>query len=634
MTPSPPRSAQHGYFSASGAVTGVLGATLPPRAGAPAPPIVAAEQNRLTREFLATVEDLGATVLRLNATIELGVELMREREPALLVETFCRGAQHIIGARYAACGMIERGGGGEIAHLHTCGLPADTAEVLRQGARQGSLFQWMMRHRCAERRRAIAGDMRRVDPPAQHPYIDSFLGIPIHGADGTPGWLYLAEKSTGGCFTDEDERLAATLCWQAGFAYQNDFVHNEAARKTVELEEHALLLTTQINEHEREQRALAHSEDRFRSIVAAVSEGIFIVSPAGVFIEVNAAGGAMFGYSGAELVGGDFQMISSNLAPYTQSGALGWVERARETDRPQRFEWHCKAKGGRLFWAEVAIRVAAISGQDTVLAIVRDVSDRKIAEAQLRQAQKMEAIGTLAGGMAHDINNCLVPIMSLSELVVGALPAGGRDRECIELIREAGGRIRDLVRRILVFSRHEEIAIAPIDLVGICAGSIDLLRATFPATIELRSQLEPEAAIIEGDCGQLQQIILNLCVNAADAIGDGAASGIDGGGVIALSLARAELRRPLDAVDGRIAPGAYYRLRVADNGGGMDEATLARIFEPFYTTKPPGKGTGLGLAMVHTIVSAHRGHLRATSRPGAGAIFEIWLPALGATGKR
>jgi len=464
----------------------------------PATRLNAAPQNRLTEEFLASVDDLGATVLRLNATIELGIDLTREREPNLLVETFCRGAQDIIGAKYAACGMTGRDGH-EIAYLHTCGLPADTADLLRDAASQRSLFRWMTESGSADRRRAIGGDIRRVGLPENHPWIDSFLGVPIHGSGDTPGWLYLAEKLTGDRFTDEDERLASTLAWQAGVAYQNAHLHEENARHRITLEGQAQTLATQISERERAEQ------------------------------------------TGAQL------------------------------------------------------------------------------QRQLLLAQKTEALGTLAGGVAHDINNCLVPITSLTALMLETAQAGSRDQTCLELIKEAGDRIGDLVGRILVFSRREAAVNAPIDLAAIFRESVNLLRATLPATVDLRSQVAIDHAIIEGDAGQLQQILLNLCVNAADAIGDA-------GGVIEISLDGIDLEQGLDAVDGRIAPGRYYRLRAADSGCGMDQATIARIFEPFYTTKEPGKGTGLGLAMVHTIVVSHSGHLRVESRPGAGTAFEIYLP--------
>jgi PAS domain S-box-containing protein len=252
---------------------------------------------------------------------------------------------------------------------------------------------------------------------------------------------------------------------------------------------------------------------------------------------------------------------------------------------------------------------------------IHDVTERRQTEAHLRQAQKMEALGTLAGGIAHDINNCLVPIVSMSQLALESLPDGARERDYIELIREAGNRIRDLVRRILIFSRREEVAIAPVDLTVVFAEVVKLLRATLPATIELRSRAEPAKAIVAADAGQIEQVLLNLCVNAADAIGERR------GGLVDVTLARADVAAGLPAVGGIVPPGRYYRLRVADNGCGMDAQTIARIFEPFYTTKAPGKGTGLGLAMAHSIIAAHAGHWRVSSQPGAGTSFEIYLPA-------
>jgi signal transduction histidine kinase len=242
------------------------------------------------------------------------------------------------------------------------------------------------------------------------------------------------------------------------------------------------------------------------------------------------------------------------------------------------------------------------------------------AEARLGQSQKMEALGRLAGGMAHDLNNCLVPILSLTELALEMLPPESRERECVALIKTAGARIHELVRCILIFSRHEDIATAPLDLAAILRDAASLLRATLPAAIELHCRVACSPAVIEGDQSQLRQVLLNLGANAAEAIGE------RGRGVIELALEAVELAGALDHIDGTIAPGRYYRLVVGDNGRGMDGATLARIFEPFFTTKPPGAGAGLGLAMVYGIVRCHAGHLRVISSPGVGTTVEIYLP--------
>ena len=249
---------------------------------------------------------------------------------------------------------------------------------------------------------------------------------------------------------------------------------------------------------------------------------------------------------------------------------------------------------------------------------VQDVTERRQAEtarreleAQLVQSQKMEALGRLAGGMAHDLNNTLVPILSLTKLVMKRLPPESQDHANIVNVYRAGTRARDLVRRVLAFSRKQPLRMESVDLAAIAGDTLAMLRASLPPSIAMRCDI---AAVppVPGDASQLAQLIMNLVTNAAQAIGSRP-------GTIELSLRREE------AIAGTAAS-PHLHLAVSDTGYGMDAAVMARIFEPFFTTKPVNEGTGLGLSIVHGIVTSHGGRVTVASVPGEGTTFDIRLP--------
>ncbi len=238
-------------------------------------------------------------------------------------------------------------------------------------------------------------------------------------------------------------------------------------------------------------------------------------------------------------------------------------------------------------------------------------------EDQLHHSQKLEALGTLAGGIAHDINNTLVPVVALTKRVSDKLPTGSQDRMCLDMVLDAGIRIRDLVGRILAFSRKETAVWAAVDLAHVVRETIEMLRATVPTTIEIEVRVG-QVAPMWGDASQLMQVITNLVTNSAHAI-DRAPGRI--------TIALDERSRPAGKGDELV-------LSVSDTGVGMDEATCRRIFEPFFTTKQVGQGTGLGLAIVHGIVVAHKGTIGVTSEPGRGTCVEMAFPLAPVAGKR
>jgi signal transduction histidine kinase len=252
---------------------------------------------------------------------------------------------------------------------------------------------------------------------------------------------------------------------------------------------------------------------------------------------------------------------------------------------------------------------------------VRDITEQRAAEMRNRelerhfqQAQKLEALGTLAGGIAHDLNNTLVPILALSRMCLGELPENSPMRDDIETIVVASERARDLVQRILIFSRNQRVSWQQVDLAAVTRQALGVMRANLPSKIQISEAIADVPPIV-GEATELRQVIVNLVTNAAQAIGDRA-------GRIAVTLSQ--------TAPGRLgSPGGALCLTVADTGCGMDEATLNRIFEPFYTTKAVGEGTGLGLAVAHGIVTGHHGKIEVHSAPGGGAEFRIILPVSG-----
>jgi signal transduction histidine kinase/ActR/RegA family two-component response regulator len=254
-----------------------------------------------------------------------------------------------------------------------------------------------------------------------------------------------------------------------------------------------------------------------------------------------------------------------------------------------------------------------------VVGVVRDLTDMRRLEAQVHQSQKMEAVGRLAGGIAHDFNNLLTAILSFATLASETLPVDHEAQADLAAIRRAGEGAAVLTRQMLAFSRRQLMASRPLLLNDVVQNTERLLRSLVGELVSIVTSLDPDLAIIDGDPGQIEQVLVNLVVNAGHAMPTG--------GRIWIETANMRVT-PSDATRlPNLPPGLYARLTVRDTGIGMDDATRLRVFEPFFTTKPEGQGTGLGLATVYGIVQQSRGGVFVESRPGAGSEFAVYLPA-------
>ena len=254
----------------------------------------------------------------------------------------------------------------------------------------------------------------------------------------------------------------------------------------------------------------------------------------------------------------------------------------------------------------------------------RAEEEKQKLEAQLRQSQKMEAMGTLAGGIAHDFNNILGAILGYGEMAYKSAPEGSTTQRYLDNVMTAGNRAKALVERILAFSRSGLAERAPVHVESVAAETIELLRASLPAAIELEVSLAAGSASVIGDATQIHQVVMNLCSNAIQAM--------PSGGTVGIRLDRVTFETPRVLSNARITSGRYLRLEVSDSGPGIDPKVLERIFDPFFTTKGVGEGTGLGLSLVHGIVRDHGGGIDVHSRPGSGTTFEVYLPIAGEIG--
>ncbi len=272
---------------------------------------------------------------------------------------------------------------------------------------------------------------------------------------------------------------------------------------------------------------------------------------------------------------------------------------------------------------ETEISVSPVRGDDDevigYVAVMRDVTNEVALEAQLRQAAKMEALGTLAGGIAHDFNNILYVIMGFAEISLEESAGGTRIKSYLRQVLLAANRAKDLVEQILTFSRQSDREKQLIRIGPVIEETLTFLRASIPTTIDIRAHMEVDTDIICGDPTQIHQIIMNLCSNAAHAMGQY-------GGVLDVYLGREEFGADRPAPCREITQESYLRLSISDTGHGMKPEVLERIFEPYFSTKEKGQGTGLGLAVVHGIVKDHRGAIRVQSVPDKGTVFDVYLP--------
>jgi PAS domain S-box-containing protein len=364
-------------------------------------------------------------------------------------------------------------------------------------------------------------------------------------------------------------------------------------------------------EADRDRRALLGHYDYLSRFANDI---ILLMDETGQIVEANDRAVAAYGYPREELIG----MPQRLLRDPATIDAYAHQLRAPEEQESLVFETLHRRRDGTTFPVEVSARRIVVEGAVLRQAIVRDITERSKLQAQLLQAQKMECVGRLAGGVAHDFNNLLTVINGYADLVLKQ--AGNDDslREMITEIGRSGQRAADLTGQLLAFSRRQMLSLKVVDLNEVIGDTTKMLRRLVGEDMEVKTILEPRLGSIRADTGQVHQVLLNLAVNARDAM--------PGGGKFLIETATVEIDEDYVRSHAEARAGTYVLLAVSDTGTGMDAGTRDRAFEPFFTTKAPGEGTGLGLSTVYGIIKQSEGWISLYSEPGRGTTFKIYLP--------
>ena len=383
-------------------------------------------------------------------------------------------------------------------------------------------------------------------------------------------------------------------------------------------QEAVLVVVRDITQRKKAEEALRQAEQKYRSMVEDAIVGIFQSTPQGRYLSVNPAMARALGYETPQ------ELIASvtNIGEQVYADPrrrLEFLALMEKQGMVRNFECQVCRKDGSRMWFSANVR--AIRKDGVIVSyegMNEDITERKLLEGQLLQAQKMEAVGLLAGGVAHDFNNSLGVIVGYGDLLEQSLPEGHSSCRYTEEIRKAAHRAADLTRQLLAFSRKQVIQPVVLDLNSIIVDMERMLHRLIGENIEITIARDSSPARVKADPGQIEQILMNLAVNARDAMPQG--------GKIFINTGDVRLDESYTRRHRYFKPGTYVTLSFSDSGHGMDKETRDRIFEPFFTTKEIGKGTGLGLSTVYGIVKQNGGYIEVFSQPGNGCTFKIYLP--------
>jgi len=379
-----------------------------------------------------------------------------------------------------------------------------------------------------------------------------------------------------------------------------------------------------ITERRKAESILKVTQQSYQNLLNSITEAIYVQNPSGEFIEINKGAELMYGYTREELLGknpGDVAASGRN----DMAAILRMSKEVFDTGVSARFPFWAVRKNGEVFPKEVILNKGKYFSQDVLIAVARDISERVQAESekerlqtQLLQAQKLESVGRLAGGVAHDFNNLLQAIFGNAELALDVLPPDSPAFDNVEEIRKTAIRSANLTKQLLAFARKQAVIPQVLDLNQMIESMLKMLKRLIGEGVQLDWRPQPDLPSIKMDPTQIDQILVNLCLNARDSV--------EGEGRIILTTEVVAFDAVYCAEHIGFTPGKFVHLSIHDNGSGMEACVIEHIFEPFFSTKKMGHGTGLGLATVYGIVQQNKGIIRADSSPGKGATFHIYLP--------
>ncbi|MET0658041.1 MAG: response regulator [Steroidobacteraceae bacterium] len=605
------------------------------------------ERKALEARLLAVNETLEARVSAARAEARMlevlndtGIALAAEHDLDRLVQIVTDAGVELSHAKFGALFYNVTDAQGEAYTLYTLSGTPREAFARFPMPRNTAIFEPTFRGGAPFRSPDILKDPRygKTAPyhgmPEGHLPVRSYLAVPVVSRTGVViGGLFFGHPQPD-VFTERAERIVTALAAQAAVAIDNANLHEAnrreiGARFKAEQELQQLNLTLETRAEERAQRLAAslveleHTEQKFRLLVECVTDyAIYMLDTTGIVVNWNKGAERIKGYSREEIIGRDFSVFYTDADKVKNVPRMA-LARAAETGKYETEGWRLRKDGSR-FWAGITINAVRDAADRLIgfVKITRDLTEKRAAAEHAQQMQKMEIVGRLTGGVAHDFNNLLTIIVGNLDTAQRTLVAPQADvdriRSSVDQAMRGARRAESLTHRLLAFSRQQPLEPKPLDVGRLVAGMSDLLRRTLGEQITVETVLSGGVGQAHADANQLEMAILNLAVNARDAMPQG--------GKLTLETANVFLDQEYAATQTEVVAGHYVMLAVTDNGTGMTAEVKAKAFDPFFTTKDVGHGTGLGLSQVYGFVKQSLGHVKIYSELQQGTTIKLYLP--------